>query len=366
MQILNSYSKASGQRINLTKSSIIGGKWMAPRIKIKMAEILQISLWDNPGKYLGLPSEWGRSRNSALSWIKEKIFLKLQGWKECILNQVGKEVLIKAVIQAIPSYAMAVVRFPKSFCKSICASVARFFWRSRGRDRGIHWKNWQVLTQNKSNGGLGFKEFADMNSALLAKQAWRVIENPESLWVKALKACYFPRDDFVRAKRRRGDSWVWASLQHGRDVVLKSARWSVGDGERIRIGEDSWLASGQRIHDALPPDVRVVADILDTHNKGWNIGRIRELFSPETVIQILQTPIAWQGERTSCGGPMLNLGTFLLNPATIKSKTRKPSYHKVLPPRLLFLNKSGALFGKFQFPRKSECFFGNFVLIVCL
>lgn len=159
---------------------------------------------------------------------------------------------------------------------------------------------------------------------------------------------------------------MWASLLHGRDVVLKSARWSVGDGERIRIGEDSWLASGQRIHDALPPDVRVVADILDTHNKGWNIGRIRELFSPETAIQILQAPIAWQGERTSCGGLVLNLGTFLLNPATIKSKTRKPSYHKVLPPQLLFLNKSGALFGKFQFPRKSECFFGNFVLIVCL
>lgn len=65
--------------------------------------------------------------------------MKLEGWKECLPNQAGKEVLIKAVLQAIPTFAMSMVKFPKNFCANICSSVAQFWWRSKG-NRGIHWK----------------------------------------------------------------------------------------------------------------------------------------------------------------------------------------------------------------------------------
>lgn len=105
---------------------------------------------------------------------------------------MGKEILIKAVLEAIPSYAMSIVRFPKNFCKSICASIARFWWRSKGRNRGIHWKSWADIARCKGEGGLGFKDFSDMNFALLAKQAWRVIQNPQALWVRELQSLYFP------------------------------------------------------------------------------------------------------------------------------------------------------------------------------
>lgn len=97
--------------------------------------------WDNPRRYLGLLAEWGRSKTSALTWIKERVLSKLGEWKEWLLNQAGKEVLIKAVVQAIPTYAMAMVRFPKTFYRSLCYAIARFWWSSNGRDRGIHWKN---------------------------------------------------------------------------------------------------------------------------------------------------------------------------------------------------------------------------------
>lgn len=73
-------------------------------------------------------------------------------------------------------------------------------------ERGIHWKSWAFLTTNKSEGGMGFKDFEVMNSAMLAKQAWRVIHFPDALWVRILKASYFPNTDFVRAKRKRNES----------------------------------------------------------------------------------------------------------------------------------------------------------------
>lgn len=72
-------------------------------------------LWDAPDKYLGIPVEWGKSKNQMLQWIKERVFAKMEGWKEQFLSQAGKEVLIKSVIQAIPSYVMAIVR-PQKFC----------------------------------------------------------------------------------------------------------------------------------------------------------------------------------------------------------------------------------------------------------
>lgn len=74
-----------------------------------------------------------------------------------------------------------------------------------------------------------------MNSALLSKQAWRVIQNPQALWVQVLQAIYYPGTEFIRAKRRRNDSWVWASLLHGRDIVMNSARWAVGKGDKVQI-----------------------------------------------------------------------------------------------------------------------------------
>lgn len=123
-----------------------------------------------------------------------------------MLNQAGKEVLIKAVLQAIPSYAMAIVIFPQNLCKSICASIAKFWWKLKGRNRGIHWKNWATLTQSKSEGRFGFKDFSNLNSALLAKQAWRVINNPNALWVRVLQSIYYPQGNFIRAKRQRQDS----------------------------------------------------------------------------------------------------------------------------------------------------------------
>ena len=41
-------------------------------------------------------------------YIKERVWAKLQDWKEKLLPQVGREILLKAVIQAIPTFAIKV------------------------------------------------------------------------------------------------------------------------------------------------------------------------------------------------------------------------------------------------------------------
>ena len=88
------------------------------------------------------------------------------------MSQAGREVLIKAVIQGISTYAMGCFKLPLGLCHDIEAMIKKFFWGQRGDKRKIHWIKWSKLTKSKLAGGMGFKDLALFNDLLLAKQAW--------------------------------------------------------------------------------------------------------------------------------------------------------------------------------------------------
>lgn len=66
--------------------------------------------------------------------------------------------LIKDMVQAIPSYIISILNLPKSFCASLITVVVRFWWTSSRKHRGIHWTNVEVLCSPKNLGGLGFRK----------------------------------------------------------------------------------------------------------------------------------------------------------------------------------------------------------------
>lgn len=63
-------------------------------------------------KYLGLPSMVGRRKISFFNEVKLRVLNKLSSWQSKNFSHSGKEVLIKAVVQAIPAYAMSVFKIP--------------------------------------------------------------------------------------------------------------------------------------------------------------------------------------------------------------------------------------------------------------
>ncbi|KAH9669444.1 reverse transcriptase domain-containing protein [Citrus sinensis] len=111
----------------------------------------------------------------------------------------GKEVLIKAVAQAVPAYAMSVFKLPVGTCNDIHKVIARYWWGSKEDKRAIHWASWHKLSQAKSRGGLGFRDLSSFNQALVAKQGWRIIQNSNSLVAKVLQAKYFKHGNFLKA-----------------------------------------------------------------------------------------------------------------------------------------------------------------------
>jgi hypothetical protein len=118
-EILEKYCQASGQRINLDKSSVFFSKGCPEGQRQAVKEILNVPNETLNEKYLGMPSEVGRSKNGAFKYLKDRIWKKIQGWLEILLVVGGKEVLIKSAIQAIHTFSMSCFRLPRGLCLDI-------------------------------------------------------------------------------------------------------------------------------------------------------------------------------------------------------------------------------------------------------
>ena len=119
--------------------------------------------------YLGLPTLIGKSKYQTFSFLKERVWKTIQGWKGRSLSRAGKKVLLKAVAQSIPTYTMGVFQLPIKLCDELNAMCARFWWDQCGDEKKIHWKSWDLLVQPKKDGGMGFRDIRSFNLAMLAK-----------------------------------------------------------------------------------------------------------------------------------------------------------------------------------------------------
>ena len=81
------------------------------------------------------------------------------------------------------------------------------------------WVSWRKMCKSKSDGGMGFRNLQAFNLAMLAKQAWRILKNPNCLIARVYKAKYFPFSDILSAKL--GCSPSYAALpMHGEAFLI--------------------------------------------------------------------------------------------------------------------------------------------------
>ena len=185
--ILRQYEELSGQRINLLKSSITFSAKTPPEVKQRVKRNLSIEAEGGIGKYLGLPEHFGRKKRDIFASIVDRIRQKAFSWTSRFLSGAGKQVLLEAVLSAMPCYAISCFKIPISLCKQIQSILTRFWWDANPEKRKMCWVAWDTLTQPKYAGGLGFRDIETFNDSLLAKIGWRLISNPESL----LALCYW-------------------------------------------------------------------------------------------------------------------------------------------------------------------------------
>ncbi|GAU34295.1 hypothetical protein TSUD_20010 [Trifolium subterraneum] len=262
---------------------------VAEAAKEDLSRILGVKLVLGTGIYLGLPSMVGRS----------------------------KEIMIKSVLQAIPSYVMSMFILPASLIHDIEKMINVFWWRNgstnNNNTKGIHWLAWERLACPKAYGGLRFRNFEAFNKAMVAKQVWNIVQNPNSLVAKLIKARYFPRSSLFEAPLGYNPSFAWRSMWQARQILSLGCRWRIGSGDNIRVMHDPWLRGSANRWVPSPQPAGVyqlsVRDLLHDNYKAWDIVKVRNLFSRDVAEKILETPlvssvredkVVWDEERNGC------------------------------------------------------------------
>uniref|UniRef100_A0A803P9C5 Reverse transcriptase n=1 Tax=Cannabis sativa TaxID=3483 RepID=A0A803P9C5_CANSA len=245
---LDIYHRASGQQLNADKSVMSFSPNTPESVQNSFQQILGMPICECHESYLGLPAYSERDKSQLFSNIKEKIWKLMHAWNDKIFSIGGKEVLLKAVVQSIPTYAMSCFRLSAKFCKEIEAMMARFWWGSTSDNKEIHWKKWRFLCKSKGSGATG---------GGLSSITWQGI--------------------------------VW-----GRELLAKGLRLKVGTGSSISCVDDSWIPG----HKSFKPycytgdHSNVVADYISS-NREWNLELLNTHFSPHDVEHILTIPLSF-------------------------------------------------------------------------
>ncbi|KAF5454628.1 hypothetical protein F2P56_024278 [Juglans regia] len=278
LKILELYEKGSGQVINKDKSAIYFSKNTALMTQQQIMHLAGVQSTSNFEKYLGLPSLVGRKKIASFHSLIDGTWSWVSNWRTKFLSAAGKEILLKAVLQAIPTYAMGMFLLPASITRKLNQILRRFWWGFNEDSSKIQRVKWEQLSGRKDMGGLGFRDLRCFNIALLSKQGWRILQNPTSLVAQILKQKYFKQGNLLDARLGTGPSFAWRGIHAGLSL---------------------WIPSLPEQKIVTPRDAdcwcNKVSDIIDPQLKIWQESLISELFSIQEIEGIKAIPISLGG-----------------------------------------------------------------------
>lgn len=79
------------------------------------------------------------------------------------------------------------------------------------------------------------------NQTLLARQSWRLLQNPGSLCARVLKSKYYPHGNLLDTVFSTDASQAWRVIEWGLELLKEGLIWRVGNGKNIQIQRDQWI-----------------------------------------------------------------------------------------------------------------------------
>uniref|UniRef100_A0A0A8ZPW8 Reverse transcriptase zinc-binding domain-containing protein n=1 Tax=Arundo donax TaxID=35708 RepID=A0A0A8ZPW8_ARUDO len=202
--------------------------------------------------------------------------------------------MIKAVAQAIPTYAMSCFDLTKCLCEEISSMIGRYWWSQQDKTNKIHWVSWDKLIRSKFKGGLGFRDLYTFNIAMLARQAWRILVFPDTLCAQVLRAKYFPGKSILEAAARGGISYTWRSILKGVQLLKEGLIWRIGNGSSVDIWRDPWIPRNHTrkvITSRCGSVLQKVADLISPIIGSWDEQLVKDIFWEEDAEIILSMPL---------------------------------------------------------------------------
>ncbi|GJS54022.1 RNA-directed DNA polymerase, eukaryota [Tanacetum coccineum] len=244
---LDCFFKASGLRLNLHKSKIMGiavEDELVSRAALKMG----CSTLKAPFSYLGIKVGGSMSRIKAWDDIVEKLQSRLSKWKMNTLSAGGRLTLVKSVLSSTPIYYMSMYKVPSQVLKHLEGVRHKFFIGvdHSKKEKKMAWFKWSRALVSKEKGGLGVASLFALNRALLFKWIWRFHNEKNTLWSRFICALYGNSGGLnKRLKVSYTSNWVSivneiSRLKDNNIDLMKFLKKRVGNGRDTRFWEDVW------------------------------------------------------------------------------------------------------------------------------
>ncbi|XP_010495329.1 PREDICTED: uncharacterized protein LOC104772406 [Camelina sativa] len=297
LDILKQYEAASGQQINFAKSSLQFGHTVDDPARLEMQGILGISNLGGMGSYLGIPESLGGSKTKVVSFVRDRLQSRTTGWTARLLSKGGKEVMVKSVATAVPSFVMSCYRLPKTITSKLTSAVANFWWSTSGQ-RGL----------------------------------WRLIEFPDSLFARVFKSRYYRNSNPMEPLRFYSPSYGWRSIVSARSLVNIGLIKRVGSGDTIDIWSDPWIpAQSPRpaLQNGSPVDPNLsLSHFIDPSTRTWRRDRLIEHFDSVDVPLIQAIPLSSYPKGDSLGWHFTKSGRYSVKSGYDTVRLGVPSFFK--------------------------------------
>ena len=300
IEVLDNFCNLVGQKVNYTKSKILFSSNVTRGRVRGICRRLGIAATTNLSKYLGFPIFHQGRVGNAFSFVVNKMQGKLAGWRSKLLSKAGKLVLVKSFAALVAEYYMQCQSLPVKVCNQIDKLIRDFLWGSTEEKRRLHLVGWDKVTLPKELGGLGLHKMKDRNNALLAKLCWRLACEKEAPWAKMITTKYLSPRRMTEEGKKLPCSSCWAACKKGGPVYVKGLKWSVKNGESVKIWADFWLPLGVLRSVIEGPlnrneDLITVKQCFD-HNYEWQ-GHCLSFVLPDHILNAIKaTPLSCNQE----------------------------------------------------------------------
>ncbi|GJW59291.1 RNA-directed DNA polymerase, eukaryota [Tanacetum coccineum] len=249
VHVLECFYRASGLRINMSKSKIMGVYVDSDKVK-RAALKLGCLILKPPFLYLGLIVGGSMSRVHAWNEVVERVKKRLSKWKMKTLSIGGRLTLLKSVLGSMPIFHMSIFKVPSGVLRTLESIRSHFFNGHDSNSKKASWVNWKKVLAPKERGGLGVSSLYALNRGLMFKWVWRFYTQDSSLWARVIKAIHGD-DGKMGVITRAGSKSCWMNIVHETNALLnkgidliKFMRIKLGNGQITSFWEDMWSEGG--------------------------------------------------------------------------------------------------------------------------
>ncbi|XP_060960685.1 uncharacterized protein LOC133031245 [Cannabis sativa] len=201
----------------------------------------------------------------------------------------------------LPIFAATSDVIPCGTATKIEKCLRNLWWGAFDNRKLVYTIAWSSLCKSKFNGGLGFRQIKDINSAFVLKWGWKLINDSFSLWSATMKAKYLKGASFFDVDCKTSDSRLWKAMLKYRTLLNKGIYRKIGDGRSTSIWFDAWVPTTD--HKPRPlldatQGANLVQDFIN-ENLTWNETRITQRFGANDAKHILNIGLPAQRQEDS-------------------------------------------------------------------